>query len=696
MPRSIFTKKSGTGTGSGSGMFTKQKPGKGEEMRRSICYCEPNTAAAGEVNTWRFVYTPSLDLPKGAKLKFDLLSKGRDIDWEFPSANLKKTSNIIYAEFEKGKPIPAKEVESSDGITPAFEFILPAKLEAGSTFTIVIGAPKAPKQNGTRAQANAQRRRVFNLYIDPKAKGQYEDPEVFTMDIHGNALSTIRVLAPSFVTRNKRFDVIVRFEDEFGNLTNEAPADTLVELSHEHLRENLSWKLFVPETGFIALPNLYFNEPGVYTVQLLNAKTKEVFRSAPVMCFSENTRHLYWGLLHGESERMDSTENIESCLRYFRDDKASNFFATSPFENQEETSNEIWKVITQNIAEFDEADRFTTFTGFQWVGNPREEGIRQIIYTKDNKQLLRSKDPKYSSLKKIYKSFSPKELISIPCWTMAKGYEYNFNEFNPDFERVVEIYNSWGSSECLKKEGNPIPISAQAKSGIAETAEGSIQKALQRNFRFGFVAGGLDDRGIYADLYEGDQTQYPPGLTGIIAAEHSRSALGEALYNRSCYATTGERIILGMHIAGFPIGTETSTTAKPGLRVNRHISGYAAGTSKIVKLEIIRNGKVIKTLESDDYWLNFTYDDMTPLEKVVIDAKDKKPPFVYYYLRFTQEDGHMAWSSPIWIDYLPPAPVAKGAVKRPLAKPVKKTIEIPEEEDEEDLEDDDFEDDFDE
>ena len=78
---------------------------------------------------------------------------------------------------------------------------------------------------------------------------------------------------------------IVRFEDEFGNLTNNAPEDTLIELSHEHLRENLNWKLFVPETGFISLPNLYFNEAGIYTIQLVNSKTKEIFRSAPISVF---------------------------------------------------------------------------------------------------------------------------------------------------------------------------------------------------------------------------------------------------------------------------------------------------------------------------------------------------------------------------------------------------------------------------
>jgi hypothetical protein len=658
-------------------------------MRRSISYCEPNSASAGEYNNWKFIYTSSTSLPKGTKLKFDLGSKGRQIDWETPNTNLKKgTGGVIYALTNKGKVLPATEVEVPDSFTPHYEFILPSALEAGDSITIVLGSREGDlksKESLIRAQTISQRRRSFFLYIDPNGKGYQEEPEVFSMDVRGGELSNIRVLTPSFVAKNKRFDVTVRFEDEFGNLTNNAPEDTLIELSYEHLRENLNWKLFIPETGFITLPNLYFNEEGIYTIQLVNTKNKKAFRSWPIKCFPDNNKHLYWGLLHGESDRFDSTENIENCLRHFRDDKAFNFFAVSSFESSEETTNEMWKLISQNVAEFDEDDRFTTFLGFQWLGDSKTEGLRQMIYSKDSKPILRRKDMKSNTLKKIYKSFSPKELISIPCFTMAKGMEYNFDQFDPEFERVVEIYNAWGSSETTKKEGNLRNISSSGHSGIQENAEGSIQKALQRNFRFGFVAGGLDDRGAYADLFESDQDQYSPGLTAIAAPTHSRESLAEALYQRSCYATTGERIIVGLYLAGIPMGKEISTAEKRGLGINRHLSGYVAGTTKLQKVEIIRNGKVIKTFEPDQYYLNFTYDDMTPLEKISIDAKDKKPLFSYYYLRVVQEDGHMAWSSPIWVDYIPDSEIPKLQPKKSAtpSKSVKKaTIEEDSEEDE--------------
>lgn len=642
-------------------------------MRRSICYCAPNQAMAGEVNTWHFIYTPSMNLPKGTVIRFDLASDGREIDWDIPSVNLKQNSNVLYGVLN-GKILQAKEIDRPDYFAPIYEFVLPSAIDAGDNFTIIVGSPK-PKdkqgqKNGTRAQTYAQRRRAFLLFVDPSGKRRFEEPESFTLDIRGNVLHTINVVTPSLVDRNRRFDILVRFEDEFGNLTSHAPDHTLIEVSYEHLRESLNWKLFVPETGFISLPNLYFNEPGTYTIQLKNHLTKQAFRSPPIRCFPENGKSMFWGLLHGESIKVDSTENVESCLRHFRDERAINFYGTSPFENQEETSNDIWKLISQNVAEFDEADRFTTFLGFQWEGEAKKEGLRTFVYAKDSKQLLRKKDIKNSSLKKIYKSLSPKECIAIPAFTMAKGMDYDFSDFNPDFERVVEIYNSWGSSECSKKAGNPRPIIGPAKKGIQETEEGSVVRALLMNRRFGFVAGGLDDRGAFAGLYEGEQEQYSPGLTAIIANEHTRASLFEALYNRSCYATTGERILVGLFLAGLPMGSELNTQEKHGLNVNRHLSGYVAGTTRLKKIEIIRNGKVIKTFEPKDYHYDFTYDDMTPLSQITINAKDNKAPFIFYYIRVTQDDGHIAWSSPIWVDYVQGKPVVKKFKPSTLRKEI--------------------------
>lgn len=635
-------------------------------MRRAICITEPSHCLAGEEQTFKFIYTPAVNLPKGSRLRFDMMARKKEMDWEIPSVNVKEKRNVIWIELKDGKTIPAKAVEKNDAMAPYYEFVLPSEVKAGDPLTILLGSPKNPEK-GSRAQTYVQRRRPFYFYVDPRGKGDFKEEEIFHIDVRGNELKNIRVIAPSIIGKNKRFDMLIRFEDRYGNLTHHAPEETLIQIQHEHMRENLNWKLKVSPTGSTHIPNHYFNEEGWYTIQLHNTLTKETFYSHPIYCLSETDVQLYWGLFHGEFEKIDAAENIEAALRLARDEMHFDYFATSCFESAEETPNEVWKSLCQQTAEFNEDQRFNTFLGFQFLGDVPEEGFRQVIFFKDNKQIPRKKDNKTSNLKKLYKAFSPKEILSIPSFTMGKKFQTNFTEHNPIFEPVVEIYNAWGSSECTAKEGNPRPICAPkgSKTGIQETEEGSIVKALQKNCRFGFVAGGLDDRGIYEGLFDSDQTQYSPGLTAILAADHTKDALIQALQNRSCYATTGPRMVLGINIAGARMGNELNTKVKPGLVINRHIICYVAGTVKIKEIALIRNGVLLKRFTPNETRVSLTYDDSEHLSSVVLPSSDDRPPFAFYYLRVIQEDGHVGWTSPIWIDYpdLVLSPPKKGKKK---------------------------------
>jgi hypothetical protein len=626
-------------------------------MRRSICQTEPHVISAGQQGTWKFSFTTASPLPKGTKILFDLLSQGRPFEWSIPQPNAKAKENQIWAEVKDKKIFPDPLVRPKT-LSQAFEFVVPQDLKMGDKIEIFMGNAEKNPEKGNRTQTTTQRKRPFHLYIDPKGKGEYKEAETFYMDIKGDILKNIRIITPSIVGRNKRFDVIVRFEDQYGNLTGKSPAETLIELSYEHLRENLNWKLFVPETGFITLPSLYFNEPGVYRIQLKNTATKDQFFSAPIKCFQDTDFNLFWGMFHGESERWDAAEQIESCLRFFRDEKALQFYGISAFESEEKTSNDLWKKISHHVAESNEDDRFSAFLGFQYVGEPKEEGLRQFIFSKDNKNLLRKKDGKSNSLKKIYKTVPAKEFIAIPAMTIAKQTVYNFEEHEPEHEPVVEIYNAWGSSECLSKEGNPYPVSGKA---LSESKEGSITNALIKGCRFGFVAGGLDDRGIYEGLYDSDQKQYTPGLTAVFSKDQTRASIFDALRKRHCYATTGAKIILDFYIAGASMGSALTTKTKPGLAFNRHITSHIIGTAPLKEVQLIRNGKVIETFNAEGNELEISYDDTTPIEKIALPGT--QAPFVFYYLRIFQENGHTAWSSPIWVDVEQHVPVKKEKKK---------------------------------
>ncbi len=619
-------------------------------MARSISYTEPKIALAGEVGTWKFIYTPATDLPKGSRLKFDLDSKGRAFDWELPQTNVKAKNNLIWLVLPGQKPIAASAITAPEGRLPQFEFTLPQDVPGGEPIAITLGALDS-KGKGNSAQHYTRRRRPFLLYIDPKGEGNYKEPETFYLDIRGNTLHHIRIIVPSIVNKNQRFDVIVRFEDRYGNLTSNAPEGTLIELSYDRIRENINWKLFVPETGFINLPNLYFNEEGIYKLQLTNLATKETFFSTPIKCLSDTAPSLFWGSFHGESTLYSGSSEVETFLRHNRDDQALQFFAASPFESERETPTATWKTIATHISEFNEDDRFTTFLGMQWAGTPKTEGLRQIVYLKDNKTILRRKESKASHLKKIYKSHTTKDFISIPSMTMGSTTCYDFQNFAPEYEKVVEIYNAWGSSECTAAEGNPRPIRSKNKSGIQEVKEGSIRRALNQNHRFGFVAGGYDDRGVFSSLFDSDQAQYSSGLTAILATQQTRDSMIQALNKRSCYATTGPRIILGFFIANTPMGSEVSAKAKPGLNYNRHITGYVVGTAPIKEVVIIRNGTPFHIEHPKKETYEFALDDSEPLANILLTPPVAQASrFAYYYMRIIQEDDHLAWSSPIWVD----------------------------------------------
>ena len=143
------------------------------------------------------------------------------------------------------------------------------------------------------------------------------------------------------------------------------------------------------------------------------------------------------------------------------------------------------------------------------------------------------------------------------------------------------------------------------------------------------------------------------------------------------------------------MGSELSTASKPGLHINRHLSGFVAGTTPLKKVELIRNGEVIQTFRSETNFLDFAYDDMGELAKSSLKAPDTGTLFAFYYLRVIQADGHMAWSSPIWVDCMPKQPkkaAAKPPIKAKDLRVVKKSLPLLDDEEEED--DDDDEDDF--
>jgi len=120
----------------------------------------------------------------------------------------------------------------------------------------------------------------------------------------------------------------------------------------------------------------------------------------------------------------------------------------------------------------------------------------------------------------------------------------------------------------------------------------------------------------------------------VITNDFSLKGIIAAIRKRRCYATTGERIWLDFHIGRGMMGDEIRIDRPPLVEV------ACAGTGLLQKAEIIKNGRIIfcRATTHDRMKFNFVDEDIGKGES-------------YYYVRVTQADGEMAWSSPIWIHF---------------------------------------------
>lgn len=114
--------------------------------------------------------------------------------------------------------------------------------------------------------------------------------------------------------------------------------------------------------------------------------------------------------------------------------------------------------------------------------------------------------------------------------------------WNEKYEKAVEIYSVWGSSECSKENGNKFPL----RHCKGEIAGRHIKDALAKKYRFGFVGGGDIHDGRPGDSlrYMLKDDIYAQGLTACWLPELNRENLFDAIASHKTYATNCNRIYL--------------------------------------------------------------------------------------------------------------------------------------------------------
>jgi hypothetical protein len=293
------------------------------------------------------------------------------------------------------------------------------------------------------------------------------------------------------------------------------------------------------------------------------------------------------------------------------------------------------------IADFyTESDTFIAIPGLEWTlqSDPELDGIQHgaghynIIFasTSDARKYIRNKHeiycprtPESNIAPVLWKMLEEKKIqcVTIPHHPADNVHPLDWNVTDPRYVTTVEIFQCRGNNEypgCPRERNlsrhTPTPYK-----------RAYIDYALKRKkYKMGFIA-------------SGDHNSMGIGVAALWVKEISRAGIIEALQSRRTFATTGDKMCVDLKINGAFMGETTTAAHIPVLEFS------VEGQYPLEKVEILRNSEVIHQYAMDDNTLIFrqTYQDT--------DYKTKEE-VLYYYVRATQRNKALAWSSPVWVE----------------------------------------------
>jgi hypothetical protein len=207
--------------------------------------------------------------------------------------------------------------------------------------------------------------------------------------------------------------------------------------------------------------------------------------------------------------------------------------------------------------------------------------------------------------------------------TSATGMGTDWRDIDRQVEPIVEIYqgdrNSYEFEEAPRAGHDPKSNKKPVAIG-GWKPDGFIDHAFQKGARLGFQS-------------SSDHWSTHISFCVVLAERHDREAILAALKQRRCYAAT-DNIIADVQSGRHLMGEEFKTDAPPKLTM------HFVGTQAIARIDVLRDSKVVHTIKPGKKEYDGDWTDPQPEAGVH-----------YYYVRLEQENGELAWTSPMWIDF---------------------------------------------
>ncbi|MFA5688673.1 MAG: DUF3604 domain-containing protein [Kiritimatiellales bacterium] len=371
--------------------------------------------------------------------------------------------------------------------------------------------------------------------------------------------------------------------------------------------------------------DVIFDKPGVYWLVVKDGQGLQC-RTNPIEILAEEpAARLYWGDLHVHTEMSadarvwaHTTSTYAGSYRIGRYRYGLDFQANADHHGllQGNYTRDEWEAMKHITNAANVPGHFVTLICNEYshpLGDANAYFRQDDIPYLDHEPYSRSGDPQtlYARLRRF-------GCPLIPHHVSQNMRPFHWENYDARLMIDCEIFSNHGRAEFL---GNK-PHYSKKK---VPTMEGTTWvEQLQKGYQMGCVASS-DDHWARPGTC---------GLTGIWSRKGlTRDGLVDALLQRACYATTGDRTILYFHV------TQGENTVVD-------LRAYAG--SIIEKTEIIKNGETVVAEEPQSLMVKTQWMDPAP------------PGNDWYYVRLTLREQEVCeeymrnkkqfiWSSPVWI-----------------------------------------------
>jgi hypothetical protein len=489
----------------------------------------------------------------------------------------------------------------------------------------------------------ANQTEYFYVGIDDRAVEPWP-----TFRVKGGPAVWQRLIIPSSARPGEPFRVLLVSLDQYDNLSSTSYAGvTLAAEGGGVLEDNIAFQgryetsVSLPEGGVYRLvargtlgPNPIAS--GLWTDGVV---------SNPIRV-TERPTGPYWGDIHVHTHVSGDAMGNEP-YEYAKDVSGLDFAGVCDHSNADLPAQ--WKRVKQWARDHYEPGRFVTILGCE-CGLDGKRPYHHNVYYRDlevdlpvfpNRQnhpspesAMREHLAKHGALSQLHQSGT--------CYTDMRESYYPST-------RLIEIYSHWGQSEyynpdhALSYEVNRVRY-PETRLTISGQGPFYARDAWRLGKRF-VTVGSSDD-------HFGQAGKAERGVAAVYSPELTREGIFDGMKAGTCYATTGERILLDFRVNGLPMGTELA--AERGQELTLNIEVY--GTNVLSIVEAFR----------------YRFDESAEWERVFFEAipdrglkgstqRDLSATWTeryegpaVYYVRVRQK--HLvkdrpvyAWSTPIWV-----------------------------------------------